>query len=138
MFEDENKRIKVYLAGQPNEYEDDWKEKFQDIKECDFYDWESDSDQSSPDKFFPDDLNAIKTSDYLIANPGIAPSEATWIEIGNFYANNIEKPGDFCDRLIIIWNERRPRWSIEFVKKAGHIVNTVEEARDKFLELIKK
>ena len=51
---------KVYLAGQPNEYDNNWKELFKDISECDFHDWEFDSDQTSPDTFFPDDLNGVK------------------------------------------------------------------------------
>ena len=41
--------IKVYLAGQPNEYENNWKKEFSDIKECEFFDWELHSDQTSPD-----------------------------------------------------------------------------------------
>lgn len=131
-------KIKIYLAGQPNEYENDWKETFKDIPECDVYDWEFDSDQTSPDTFFPDDLKAIKKCEYLVANPGIAPSEATWVEIGYFLANNTYNPGDTCNKLIIIWKEERnPKWSIEFIKKAGNVVKTVEEAKIKLVELIK-
>lgn len=125
---------KVYLAGQPNEYENDWKELFKKIPGFDFYDWEFDSDQTSPSTFFPDDLKAVANADILVANPGVAPSEATWIEIGSFYMKNT-KPGYFCERLIIIWKEdRNPKWSIEFVKKAGKVVSSVEEA---IAELIK-
>ena len=128
---------KVYLAGQPNEYDNNWKELFKDISECDFHDWEFDSDQTSPDTFFPDDLNGVKSVDYMVANPGMAPSEATWIEIGYFYANNTHKPGDFCDKLIIIWQEtRNQKWSIEFVKKTGFVVRTFEEAKMKLCELL--
>jgi len=133
-----NKKPVVYLAGQSNEYENNWKELFKTIKECDFYDWEFDSDQTSSETFFPDDLNGIEKSDYLVANPGNAPSEATWIEVGYFYSNNIKKPGDFCDKLIIIWKDsRNPKWSIEFVKKAGYIVSSVQEAREKLSTLIR-
>ena len=122
-------KVKVYLAGQPNEYENSWKEEFKKIPGFDFHDWEVDSDQTSPDTFFPDDLKAIYAADILIANPGTAPSEATWIEVGLFYAKNTEKPGDFCNKLIIIWkNEREPKWSIDFVKKAGIVVDSVEKA----------
>ncbi|MBI2639489.1 MAG: hypothetical protein HYW90_01185 [Candidatus Sungbacteria bacterium] len=127
---------KVYLAGQPNEYENDWKEEFKKLDSFDFHDYEFDSDQTSPDTFFPDDLNGIKSADFMVANPGLATSEGTWIEIGYFYANNTKMPGDFCNKLIIIWHEdRNPKWSIEFVKKTGFIVNSVEEALKKLQEL---
>jgi hypothetical protein len=120
---------KVYLAGQPNEYENDWKEEFKKLEGFEFYDWEFDSNQTSPDIFFPDDLKAIKNSQILIANPGVAPSEATWVEIGYFLANNTKNPGDKCDKLIIIWkDERLPKWSVEFIEKAGIVVNSVEKA----------
>ena len=120
---------KVYLAGQDNEYENNWKEEFKKLDRFEFYDWEFQSDQTSPDTFYPDDLRAVKNADILIANPGIAPSEATWIEVGYFLANNTDKPEDTCKRLIIIWrDERLPKWSIEFVKKAGVVVSTVAEA----------
>ena len=133
------KKIKVYLAGQPNEYDNNWKEIFKDIIEGDFHDWEIHSDQTSPDTFFPDDLRGVKSAEFMVANPGVSPSEATWIEIGYFYANNTKNPGDFCDKLIIVWKEsRNPKWSIEFVKKAGYVVSTVEEAREKLLDLMKK
>ena len=108
-------KTKVYLAGQSNEY-----------------------DQTSPDTYFPDDLNGVKKAKFLIANPGIASSEGTWIEIGYFYGNNAKNPGDFCANLIIVWREdRNPKWSIEFVKKAGHVVSSVQEAKDKLIELLK-
>ena len=130
------KKIKVYLAGQANEYENNWKEVFKKLEGFEFYDWEFQSDQSSPDLFFLEDLKAIKKADVLVANPGVAPSEATWIEIGYFLANNTEKPGDTCKKLIIIWkNERLPNWSIEFVKKAGKVVNNIEEAREELKKL---
>lgn len=130
-------RIKVYLAGQSNQYENDWKERFKEIKGCDFHDWEFDSDQTSPDTFFPDDLRGIKSADILVANPGIAPSEGTWIEIGFFLALNTTIPGETCKRLIIIWKEeRQPKWSIEFVRKAGILVSSVEEAQEKLRLLL--
>src|SRR3989338_3920063 len=133
-----DKKIKVYLAGQPNEYENNWKESFKVLPGFNFYDWEFDSDQTSPDTFFPDYLRAVKEADYMIANPGIAPSEATWIEIGYFYGNNVKMPGDFCNKLIVVWREdRAPKWSIDFVFKAGHVVASVEEAKKKLLDLIK-
>ena len=128
---------KVYLAGQPNEYENNWKEKFKVIDGFKFYDWEFDSNQTSPDTFFPDDLEAIYNSDILVANPGIAPSESTWIEIGYFLALNTKKPGDTCNRLIIVWPENRlPRWSIKFVEKVGKIVGSIEEAIAEIRKLI--
>jgi nucleoside 2-deoxyribosyltransferase len=128
---------KVYLAGQPNEYENNWKEEFKKLDGFDFYDWEFDSDQTSSDTFFPDDLNGIKNADFMIANPGLATSEGTWIEIGYFYANNIKLPGDFCDKLIIVWREdRNPKWSIEFAKKTGWIVSSIDEAKNKLIEII--
>ena len=120
---------RVYLAGQPDEYENDWKKTIKKVEGFKFHDWEVDSDQTSPDTFFPDDLNGIKNADILVANPGIAPSEATWIEVGYFYANNTDKPGGICKNLIIIWKENRsPKWSIDFVKKAGVVVSSVEDA----------
>ena len=128
---------KVYLAGQPKEY-DPWKEELKKVEGFSFFDWEIDSDQTSPDTFFPDDLKAVHDADILVANPGTAPSEATWIEIGYFLATHTKQPGDTCKNLVIIWQENRePKWSIEFVKKAGYVVNTVEEARN-ILETILK
>ena len=121
--------MKVYLAGQPSEY-DTWKNSFKDIKGFEFYDPEIDSDQSSSETFFPQDLKAVSEADILIANPGLAPSEGTWIEIGYFLALNSKTPGEKCKRLIIIWNKERVNWSIEFVRKAGIIVPTVHEAID--------
>lgn len=122
-------RLKVYLAGQANEYENSWKERFKELEGFEFYDWEFDSDQSSPDIFFPQDLKAVKEARILVANPGIAPSEATWIEIGYFLALNTKEPGETCKSIIIIWkHERKPEWSIKFVEKTGKIVRTVDEA----------
>lgn len=129
---------KVYLAGQSNEYENNWKEKFKKLKDFEFYDWEFDSDQTSPNTYFSDDLNGIKNSNILVANPGNAPSEATWIEIGYFLANNTKKPGDRCNKLIIIWKDNRlPIWSIEFVRKAGIVVNSVDKAIEELIKLNK-
>lgn len=129
---------KVYLAGQSNEYEKNWKEKFKKIPGFDFYDWEFDSDQSSPDTYFPEDLTGIKNAKYMVANPGIAPSEGTWIEIGYFYAMNTKKPGDSCNRLIIVWKkDRKPVWSIDFVKKTGYVVSSVPAAIKKLKEISK-
>ncbi len=129
------KKPKVYLAGQPAQYENNWRETFKCLEGFNCYDPEFDSDQTSSETFFPQDLQAVKEAEFLVANPGIAPSEGTMIEIGYFYALNTKKPGEFCDKLIIIWKEGRPSWSIEFVKKAGHIVTTLEEAREKLREL---
>lgn len=127
---------KVYLAGQPNEYENNWKEVFKKISGFQFHDWEFDSDQTSPDTFFPDDLKGICSADILVANPGIAPSEATWIEVGAFYTNKIETPGDLCKNLIIIWKEtRNPKWSIDFVRKTGIVVDSIEKAIDELVKL---
>ena len=126
--------MRVYLAGQPSDY-DKWKEKFIDIKDFDFYDPEIDSDQSSSDTFFPQDLEAVSEADILIANPGLAPSEGTWIEVGYFLALNTKTPGERCKNMVIIWNKDRLNWSIEFVKKAGILVSTVEEAIEKLKEM---
>ncbi|MFA6007316.1 MAG: hypothetical protein WC784_01565 [Candidatus Shapirobacteria bacterium] len=127
---------KVYLAGQSNEYENNWKEEFKKLTNFDFYDWEFDSDQSSPDTYFPDDLNGISNADILVANPGLAPSEGTWIEIGYFLAKNTKNPGDRCNKLIIIWkNERQPVWSIDFVNKTGIVVSSVEKAVEELQKL---
>lgn len=130
------KSLMVYLAGQSNEQEDNWKESFKNLDGFEFHDWEFDSDQTSPDTFFPDDMRAVQHADVMVANPGIAPSEGTWIEIGYFYGFHAKQPGDFCDRLIIIWKEaRNPKWSIDFVKKTGCIVSTAEEAVEKLKEI---
>jgi len=126
---------KVYLAGQSNDYDNNWKELFKVLPNFDFHDWEFDSDQTSSDTYFPDDLNGVKRSDILVANPGVAPSEATWMEVGFFYANNIKKPGDFCKNLIIIWQKDRIDWSIDFVKKAGIVVETFEKAIEELKKL---
>ena len=67
------KKPRVYLAGQSNEYENNWKEELKKLNGFEFYDWEFDSDQTSPDTYFPADLKGIKSSDILIANPGVAP-----------------------------------------------------------------
>jgi len=38
----------------------------------------------------------------------------------------------------VVWREdRAPKWSIDFVFKAGHVVASVEEAKKKLLDLIK-
>lgn len=130
---------KVYLAGQSNEYEKNWKERFKKLQGFSFYDWEFDSDQSSPDTYFPEDLMGIKNAKCMVANPGVAPSEGTWIEIGYFYALNTNKPGDFCKKLIIIWKKNRnPKWSIDFVKKTGYVVSSVPEAIKKLQEISTK
>lgn len=129
-------KLKVYLAGQSNEYENNWKEEFKKLSDFEFHDWEFDSDQTSPDTYFPDDLNGIRNSSIMVANPGVAPSEGTWVEIGYFLANNTKNPGDKCNRLIIIWkDERLPIWSIEFIKKAGVVVNSVEKAIEELVKL---
>lgn len=126
----------MYLAGQSNEQDSNWKLEFTKLSEFDFYDWEVDSDQTSPKTFFPDDLRGVANSNYLVANPGIAPSEATWMEVGYFLAKNTDHPGEKCNNLIIIWKEERnPKWSIEFVKQACHVVNTIPKAIEKLLEI---
>lgn len=81
-------------------------------------------------------MQAVSDADILIANPGLAPSEGTWIEIGYFLARNNTVPGEKCNNLIIIWDKGRLDWSIEFVKKAGHVVRTVEEAIKKLREIL--
>ena len=119
---------KVYLAGQFKEY-DNWKEEIKTIDGLDFFDPEFDSDKSTPDTFYPDDLTGVKNSDILIASAGTTPCEGAWIEVGYFIATHTEKPGDFCDNLIIIWPKDRIDWSMEFVRKTGHIVKNNEEAK---------
>jgi len=127
---------KVYLAGQPNEYDNNWKNKFTKMSGFEFYDPEIDSDQTSSKTFFPQDLTAVHNSDILVANPGIKPSEATWIEVGYFLAAHTNNPGVTCENLIIVWkDDREPKWSIEFVKKAGYLVKTLEEAKSKLQQL---
>lgn len=127
---------KVYLAGQPDIYENNWKEEFKSIEGIEFYDPDIDSDQSSPNTFFPEDLKAVEDADILIANPGIVTSEATWIEIGYFLKKDTLKPGETSKNIIIIWKgEREPKWSIEFVKKVGYVVTTIEDAKQKLREL---
>jgi nucleoside 2-deoxyribosyltransferase len=64
---------KVYLAGQWNEYENNWKKEFKKLKGFKFFDPEVDSRQGNPDEFFLDDMKAIKKADVLVANPGVAP-----------------------------------------------------------------
>ena len=126
---------KVYLAGQPNEY-DDWRKSFRKLKGFDFYDPDIDSNQSSSDTFFPQDLKAVSEADYLIANPGTKPSEGTWIEVGYFLALNTKTPGEKCKNIIIIWKkDRMPKWSIEFVKKTGFIVSSVDKAVKKLKDI---
>lgn len=120
--------LKVYLAGQSNEYENNWKEEFKKLEGFEFHDWEFDSDQTSPDTYFPDDIRAVQSADIMVANPGIVSSEGTWIEIGHFHARNTKEAGERCEKLIIIWkDEREPKWSIDFVKKTGVVVSSVEE-----------
>lgn len=119
---------KVYLAGQPNLY-DAWRSDFKKLEDFEFYDPDIDSDQSSSGTFFPQDLTAVSKADILVANPGTIPSEGTWIEIGYFLALKTKCPGETSKDMIIIWrNDREPKWSIEFVKKAGIVVDTVEGA----------
>jgi hypothetical protein len=118
---------KVYLAGRFSKF-DNWKEQVKQVKGFEFFDPETDSNQSSPETFYPDDLNAVKSSDILFAYPGQAPCEGTWIEIGYFIANKTRKPGDLCDDLIIVWPNGRADLSIEFVKKTGAVLGTLDEA----------
>ncbi len=130
------KKTKVYLAGQWNEHDNNWKDIFYPLVEFKFHDPERDSNQQSADTYFPDDLNGVKNADILIANPGIAPSEATWIEIGYFYATHTKVLGESCNQLIIIWQDTRiPKWSFDFVSKAGYVVTTPKEAKDLLLKL---
>jgi len=119
---------KVYLAGQWNQYENNWKEEIKKIKGFSFYDPETDSNQNSSDTFYPDDMKAIKEADILVANPGMAPSEAMWVEVGYFLANNTKSPEDSCPQLIIIWKEGRLKWSKDFVDKTGVVVSDLESA----------
>ncbi len=129
--------MKVYLAGQWNEHDNNWKQIF-DVEGCEFHDPEIHSDQTSADTYFPDDLNGVKEAEIMIANPGLAPSEGTWIEIGYYYATHTKNHGEPCNSLIIIWPEQRtPKWSLEFVNKTGYIVSTAQEAKDKLLTLVK-
>jgi hypothetical protein len=125
---------KVYLAGRFSRF-DNWKEKVKLVEGFDFYDPETDSNQSSSKTFYPDDLAAVKSADILIANPGLVPCEGTWIEIGYFIAHNTKTPGELCKNLIIVWQGGRPDLSVEFVKKAGVTVGTVEEAIDYLVKL---
>lgn len=132
----QSEKPRVYLAGQSNEQDNNWKIKFQEIPGFIFYDPATHSDQSSPLTFFPQDLVAVRNSNILIANPGIAPSEATWIEAGYFYALNTKITGEKCPRLIIVWrDDRLPKWSIEFVRMAGILVNSTDAAMEELIKL---
>jgi nucleoside 2-deoxyribosyltransferase len=91
-------KAKVYLAGQPNKF-DSWRSAFKKLSAFDYYDPDNDSDQSSPETFFPQDLTAIKNADILVAYPGLKPSEGTWIEIGYFLALNTKVCGEKCKKL---------------------------------------
>lgn len=129
------KKLKVYLAGQPNQY-DSWRSDFKKLKGFEFYDPDIDSDQSSSETFFPQDLVAVSKADILVANPGVSPSEGTWIEIGYFLALKTEYRGETCKSMIILWkDERQPKWSIEFVKKSGTVVNTLDGAINELKKL---
>lgn len=126
---------KVYLAGRFSKY-DNWKEKIKKVDDFEFFDPEINSNQSSPDTFFPDDLKAVRSSDILIANPGLEPCEGTWIEVGYFLAHKTKISGDFCKELIIIWEKERINQSLDFVKKTGVIVSSVDEAVKHLKKLI--
>lgn len=126
---------RVYLAGQPNQY-DNWRSDFKKLKNFECYDPDIDSDQSSPETFFLQDLTAVSKANILVANPGTKPSEGTWIEIGYFLALKTKFPGETCLNMIIIWkNDREPKWSIEFVKKSGIVVDCVEKAIEELKKL---
>lgn len=128
-------KSKVYLAGQPNQY-DPWRDKFKKLAGFEFYDPDIESDQSSPETFFPQDLIAVSKANILVANPGLKPSEGTWIEIGYFLALKTKCPGETCKNMIIIWkSDREPKWSIEFVKKVGIVVDSVEKAVEELKKL---
>ncbi len=133
------KKEKVYLAGQWSKYDNNWKQEFNELKNSfDFHDPEVDSNQTSADTYFSDDLNGVIGSDVMIANPGTIPAEATWIEIGVFYKTHTEKVGERCNNLIVVWKEdRNPKWAIDFIKKAGVVVSSVTEAREELRKLIK-
>jgi hypothetical protein len=130
-------KLKVYLAGQSNEHDNNWKELFKSIEGCEFHDWEIDSDQSSPDTYFPDDITGIRNSAVMVANPGLAPSEATWVEVGYFYGQQTKRLGERCNKLIIIWQaNRNPKWSIDFIKKTGIVVSDFKEAIEELKKII--
>src|SRR5450432_2094234 len=63
----EGRRVRVYLGGMSNHHDNNWKKLFQGIAGCDFYGWEIDSDQTSADRYFPDDLKGIQDADILVA-----------------------------------------------------------------------
>jgi len=130
---------KVYLAGQWNQYDNNWKIEFDDLKNnFDFYDPETDSNQTSPDTYFQDDLRGVINSQVMIANPGTIPAEATWIEIGVFYRSHVQNIGERCNKLIIVWKEdRNPKWALEFIKRAGIVVSSVAEAKVELRNLTK-
>jgi len=58
----------------------------------------------------------------------MAPSEAMWVEVGYFLANNTKRPEEKCPQLIIIWKEGRLKWSKDFVDKTGIVVSDLESA----------
>src|SRR4030042_1166880 len=111
---------RAYLAGGWNEYCEFWKDKVKKNEVYIYYDPEIDSRQDSPDNYFPDDVEAIRKADVFIGYAGYKPSEAMFAEAGIFYASHVEKMGDFCNNLIIIWPEdRKPDWALPFLKKMG-------------------
>jgi hypothetical protein len=118
---------KIYLAGPWDSYADNWKTK---IKKggLNYYDPQIDSNQTSSETFFPDDLRAIREADKMVVFPSDIPAEAAWFEMGYFYATHA-KDNEKLDSLIVIWKEdREPRWALKFLKMAGHIVSSIEEA----------
>lgn len=119
---------RAYLAGGWNEYNDNWKDKVKENKTYIYHDPELDSNQESPDTYFKDDVEAIKNADTFIGYASNIPSEAMFAEAGMFYASHVEKLGDFCEKLIIVWPEdRQPDWALPFLKKMGRVVNKLED-----------
>jgi hypothetical protein len=117
---------KVYLAGQWNQYENNWKEEIKKVNSFSYYDPEIDSNQNSSDTYYVEDMEAVKEADILIANPGMAPSEAMWVEVGYFLAWHTKNSTELCPTLIILWKDERKKWSKDFVDKAGHVTNSLE------------
>jgi len=118
---------KIYLAGPWNIHANFWKT---EIKKggLNYYDPEIDSNQASSDTLFPDDLKAIRKASKMVVFPSNIPAEAAWFEMGYFYATHA-KDNEKLDSLIVIWKEdREPKWAVKFLKMAGHIVGSVEDA----------
>lgn len=118
----------IYLAGPWNEYSNNWKDNFKDLN---VFDPEIHANQTSPDKYVPEDVQGIIDAEYMIAYPHKIPAEAMWFEAGLFYATHTKEMGKVCEDLIIVWPEdRQPDWALPFLSELGVVVNNFSEAKE--------